>query len=280
MAQQLHTTAAMKWSLLLCLLVFSCRDKTPATVLEHTDAVGALSSGSQVQDSLAEAADLADLAETPMPSPLPRLKKPTGIYRLLLSEAGEPRIEHTISFSNQNYLLQERYLNAKDSLVITEGTWAASDGFIWLYRDQVTAGRYAWKGDQLQYYDPGQNKRFAMQKLVPVTENKTFLDKKKEGIVFFGVGNEPFWNVQLESNDSLRFSLAAWKRPVKLELLETRQSNDSTFYLAANDSARLRVVLLPYFCSDGMSDFTYSYQVQADFNGHVYKGCAIVYKNR
>lgn len=273
--------AVSKWPLLFCLCVFSCKQKQATTVVRDAgDTIISVDSFATETDSISTPEDSVSAEIIPVKLPKPAMKKPAGMYRIILTEAGEPRIEQTISFENHNYLLQERYLNAKDSVVLTEGSWAVSDGFIWLYRDQLAAGRYAWKGEELQYYDPVEKKRLAMEKLTPIAHNEKLMAKKNEGIVFFGVGNEPFWNVQLERGDSLRFSLAEWPQALKMKLASAELVNDSTIYLAENDSARLRVVLLPYFCSDGMSDFTYSYQVQAHFNGHVYKGCAIVYKNR
>jgi hypothetical protein len=107
--------------------------------------------------------------------PLPVIKKvnpPNGIYRTVLPMNGT--MEQTVAFNKDfTYQLQEKYNNNKtDSIVITEGTWAPSDGAIWLYKDQVMRGRYNWKGEDLQYFSPLYKKYFSMHSLHDVMDDQ------------------------------------------------------------------------------------------------------------
>lgn len=206
----------------------------------------------------------------------PPLKRPSGMYQLLIRRNGEPAIEQTVDFRGSDYLLEEKYL-ANDSVVVKEGTWSPSGKYIWLYHDQLVAGRYTWNGNTLQYYDPQQKRSIAMNKLLPIENNKSLMRKGQEGLIMFGLGNEPFWNVQLDTAEVVTFRLADWSTGVRLQLLEQEEESDKNLYLAANDTSRIRISVLNQFCSDGMSDFTYRYKLIVDYNGRIYRGCALLY---
>lgn len=228
----------------------------------------------QTNDANTASLDISDTISLPVAK---RIKSPNGIYHTVLSN----KTEQIVAFnSDLTYQLQEKYLiGEKDSTVISEGIWSPSDGFIWLYKDQVARGRYKWKGDTLQYYSTALKKNFSMHHLQDATENSAWKNKGKEGIVVFATGTEPFWNIQLDSKDSLSFSLPDWEHPLKLKAVSSFTNQDSIGYLAKNDSAQIRVTIFPHFCSDGMSDYIYRNRVKVQYNQKVYNGCAILYNN-
>ncbi len=202
------------------------------------------------------------------------IKKPSGIYQFVLPYDGK-NILHTVAFYPTSFRLQEEYGEKRDSTIVTEGTWSPSQGNIWLYKDQVVSGRYSWKGDTLQYFSPRLQKLFSMHKLTTAGNNAVWRDKKKSGAILYGVGTEPFWSLEINKLDTLIFSSPEWNTPLKVKLLDAVKRRDSTVYMAAQDS--IQVVLYPFFCSDGMSDFTYTNKVKITFKGQVYKGCGIVF---
>ena len=206
------------------------------------------------------------------------VKKPSGIYQTRLDFKGG--IQHTIAFYNdQSYQLQEKYISAnKDSIVITRGNWSPSDGYIWLYKDQVVNGRYRWKGDTLQYFSPLDKESFSMQPLTDANHNAAWRKKAELGVSVVGIGNEPFWSIEVMRQDSISFTLPDWKQPVVLKINSTTSGTDSTAYIAKNDSINLRVTVLPFFCSDGMSDYIYSNKMKIWFNDQLYEACGVVYK--
>jgi uncharacterized membrane protein len=225
-------------------------------------------------------ANTATSLDTSNSIPLPvvkKIKSPGGIYQTVLSNK---RIEQTIAFnSDLTYQLQEKYFSGeKDSLVLTEGTWMPSDGFIWLYKDQVVSGRYKWKGDTLQYFSPVLKKSFSMRHLQDAMQNSAWKIKGKEGIILFGAGNEPFWNVELNNKDSISFLLSDWSHPLKLKLGSAFNNKDSIGYAAKNDSTQIRVTIFPRFCTDGMTDYVYRNKVRVQYNHQVFSGCGILYK--
>ena len=208
---------------------------------------------------------------TPVPVE-PKVKSPKGIYQVSLPMEGG--VEHTVAFySNNTYQLQEKYKN--DSVVITTGNWSPSNGYIWLYKDQVVYSRYTWSGNQLRYFSPVLKKNWGMRHLQDVLQTKTWQNKKGEGVIVFAIGNEPFWNAEVNDKDSISFQLADWATGLKLKLLSSENNKDSAVFIAQNDSTSLRLVVFPYFCSDGMSDMIYKNRIRLQYNNKVYTGCGV-----
>lgn len=205
----------------------------------------------------------------------PPVKKPKGIYQFIFPYDKTTKILHTIAFYPNTFRLQEEYLGKKDSIVITEGTWAPSQGFIWLYDGHVARGRYTWTGDTLQYYSPRLSKKFSLTKQTPATANKVWMDKKNTGTILFGVGTEPFWSVEVNKRDSIILSMPDWTQPLRVKISNKNNEKNKIVYSAGSDS--LEVIVHPYFCSDGMSDFTYSNKVTVTHRGKTYNGCGMTY---
>lgn len=224
-------------------------------------------------DTLAAKATLPPL---PLPAPPQPVKKPEGVYHTILQE-GTAHIEHIILFNkNGTYRLQEKW-NRGDSVVSTQGTWNPSNGYIWLYKGQLAHGRYAWKGSTLQYVHPGQKKSYDMMTMPLITASKFWIDKGRAGTRFYGIGNEPFWSIELGAGDTLAFHYFEWKEALRMKATPVQQG-DSLIIEARNDSTTLKVVVLPQFCSDGMSDYMYRNSVRVQFNDKSYSGCGQVYR--
>lgn len=261
------------WALFLPFLVAACdseaEKKTTSTPIDTPKIALA-----PPQNELDTAANFAkDTAS--YQSFAPPTKKPSGIYQFVLPHEGNTSILHTIAFYPATFRLQEEYIGKNDSIVITEGTWAPSQGYIWLYKDQLARGRYIWKGDTLQYYSPRLKKTFSLTKEVPVSTNKVWMDKKNQGAILFAVGTEPFWSVEVNKHDSIILSMPDWTEPLRVKISTTSLEKNTTTYLAGTDS--LRVTVHPYFCSDGMSDFIYANKVTVNHRGKTYEGCGMTF---
>jgi hypothetical protein len=271
-------------SLVLLLFLFSCADHQQEKAVNSNEdsniAVTDTLQGSVSSNSYA-AKPSEQGVEEPIIKPKPeQLKSPVGIYRVIFPLEDSMRIEQTVKFyNNKTYQLQERYPGTKkDSMVVIQGTFLPSNGYIWLYQEQVARGRYKWKGDTLQYFDPLYKKSYSMVKLQDVLDREIWQQKKAQGLILYGVGNEPFWSLELNSNDTISFRLADWEQPIKMLRNDTKNARDTTIYLAHNDSAQIKLMILPYFCSDGMSDFTYQNKILVKYNNQTYSGCGVVYK--
>lgn len=201
-------------------------------------------------------------------------KSPSGIYQFVLPY-GASGVLHTVGFNPGKYRLQEEYGAARDSLVISQGTWAPSAGFIWLYKDQIVRGRYAWKGDSLQYYSPRLKKFFTLTKLTPAENNTEWRKKAQAGAALFSVGTEPFWSLEVSKKDSIVINVPDWTQPLKVRIGRRVMGSDSTVYFSQSDS--VRIVVYPQFCNDGMSDFIYTSKVRFTYRQTAYEGCGVVF---
>lgn len=220
-----------------------------------------------------------EIPAKPIPAPK-KIKNPSGIFRAIIPFTEGVSIEQTIAFEPDNtFLLQEKYIGKKDSLVITEGNWSPSDGHIWLYtKDQVVRGRYAWKGNVLQWVSPELKKNFSMELQKDALENSVWLKKKNEGLVLFGIGNEPFWNVSVSNKDSITFLQSEWTHPLTLKIDSSKLTTSEKTFIAQEDSLQLRLTVYHQFCSDGMSDYVYRNRIRLQYNTQVFNGCGILYK--
>jgi uncharacterized membrane protein len=253
---------------------FSCSDPAKRYASIQTDTLQ--KSTESEAYALPPQKDTVSLAPKPVREPV---KNPSGIYEFLMPYK-ESKVEHMVQFfNNHTYRLQERYPRAtEDSMVVTEGTWMPSNGFIWLYKEQLVQGRYKWKGNTLHYFNPGAGKTYPLQQRPDVMSQTLWKNRSKSGVLLYGLGNEPFWSVELTDTDTLNFQLADWSQPLQLKLEEKTAGSDSTVYTAQNDSARIRLTVFPYFCSDGMSDFVYHNKVRLVYNHTVYSGCGALYR--
>lgn len=212
------------------------------------------------------------------PVPIAATKLPEGFYRVQLPCSDCPRpLEHTVYFRrNKTYQMEETSREDPAAIVQTSGSFNPSGGTIWAYKGQIVKARYRWGGDTLYYLLPG-NKRVAMQKLPAASENEPWRKKGKEGVAFFAVGNEPFWNLEIRQNEQLAFHLAEWSTPRQFTGASLTTRGDSLVYAVNTDSTSLTATIYNRFCSDGMSDFIYTHTILVNYNGRQLKGCGIRY---
>ena len=202
---------------------------------------------------------------------------PDGIYKTNLPCSNCPVIEHTVAFYNNNtYRLEEKKPGNSPSIIKSTGTFKPTNGIIYLYEGGIAAGRYQWKGDTLQYLKG--NAVYVMQKQQSALDVQVWKNKKTEGLEFFGIGNEPFWNIEIDDQKEIAFHLAEWNQPMRFNVVKPIQSADSIVYKAKNNSSAITITIYNTFCSDGMSDNIYDSKVKVVYNNQTYKGCGILYK--
>ena len=205
------------------------------------------------------------------------MQPPEGIYQAMLPCPDCKGIEHTVLFEpDLTYRLQEIKLGKKGTNPFSvAGNWKPTEGVLWLYKEGVVQARYTWGGDTLLYMDAQSGKRYPMRKLISALDNDVWRAKGGAGIEFYGAGNEPFWNIEIDEQKAIQFHLADRGAPLPFKAVQPQAAGDSTVYDTASDSATLRVVVYNTFCSDGMSDYIYSNSVKVVYNGQTYRGCGI-----
>ncbi|MDQ3682929.1 MAG: copper resistance protein NlpE N-terminal domain-containing protein [Bacteroidota bacterium] len=205
-------------------------------------------------------------------------KLPLGFYQVMLPCADCKAIEHTIFFNpDLSYQIEEKRWDKQDAISRTTGIWRPNEGKIWAYKNDKVKARYVWRGDTLVYLEPSDN-AIIMQKLSSVLQNDVWRNKKKEGIEFFGIGNEPFWNIEIDEQKSIQFKLADWDKPVSFKGAQQAKDAKSITYSIIKDTAVFQVTIFNQFCNDGMSDNIYTNKVRVIYKGQEYNGCGMTYK--
>lgn len=201
---------------------------------------------------------------------------PTGAYQGMYPCKGCEGIQQTILFTqDKKYRLEELAWGKSSIPKKTEGIWERKNGMIWMYQPGRPPLRFFLKNDSL-FTDSLQ---YALVKRELATINPSWKQKQTEGIDFIGVGNEPFWSLEIDNEKMILFRLADWKKPVIAAVQDPVVTADSTVYKLTSGKDLLRITVLPHFCSDGMSDFLYQYKVVVTFKGSGYKGCGVMLGN-
>jgi uncharacterized membrane protein/uncharacterized lipoprotein NlpE involved in copper resistance len=249
-----------------CLCALGCNNETTTTVQAPT----ATTETDTINYALNEDSIKLQLANT---------TPPEGFYQVMLPCTNCKGIEHTVLFNpDLTFRLEEHVLGSDKTRTKTTGIWKPANGDIWLYKDKSVVARYTWKGDTLNYIDLESDVRIPLRQLPNAADNTAWKNKKDSGIEFYGVGNEPFWNITIDEQRMIVLMLADIAKRIPFKPVKPFLSVDSTVYQTRNDSATLRVVIYNTFCSDGMSDNIYNNKVKVLYKDKEYNGCGIVYK--
>ncbi|OQP61635.1 copper resistance protein NlpE N-terminal domain-containing protein [Niastella populi] len=106
-------------------------------------------------------------------------------------------------------------------------------------------------------------------------DNIAWMEKKKAGIDFFALGNEPFWLMEIDVDKQIRFLRVDSSEPTVFPYAPAIIQNRRYIYTTGKNSDSMQVIITPQFCSDGMSDNWYEYKVEAKYNGTMYMGCGV-----
>lgn len=198
---------------------------------------------------------------------------PNGAYQGMYPCKGCEGIQQTILFTpDKKYKLEELTWGKSSLPKSTEGIWERKNGMIWMYQTGRAPMKFFLRKDSL-FTDSLQ---YALVKRELAALNPSWKQKQNEGIDFIGVGNEPFWSLEIDNEKMIMFKLADWKKPVIVSIEPPIVTKDSTVYNLSSGGSPLRITVFPRFCSDGMSDFLYQYKVAVRFKGNTYKGCGVM----
>lgn len=182
----------------------------------------------------------------------------------------------------------ETYLHLKDDFQFNEVQW-------YLDRDQnpfTTTGRWVLQEDTLTFFDEDKN---PLKSFLYSDEQLTMLDTegnkitgeladnyiltksheetsirqrhnqlKEEGVTFVSNGNEPFWSVQINEDDEIKFQTpeSNWTAPIS----DMQQNKDERTYQTKTEENSLKVIIINEYCRDSMSGFLFTHTVEVQVN--------------
>lgn len=206
-----------------------------------------------------------------------------GFYQGMLPCKGCDGIQQTILFTMDSmYKLEEKNWGKNQVSKKQQGKWAKKENTIFMYLNDKVVARYKLKSDSLiitdqngSYFSDSVSRQYVLFKRPTAGNNSTWMKKKQEGIDIAGVGNEPFWSLEIDNDKMVLFKVADWSKPVIVPIEKPVVTKDSIYYSIPAQGTMLNITILPEFCNDGMSNFLYEYQIRVTYNGQLYKGCGI-----
>lgn len=190
-------------------------------------------------------------------------------------------IQQTILFNTDKTYKQEQVLWGKNELSkMHEGVWKIRNGRIELMQNSKVALTMIKEKDTLfvvsiNGIELNNSSKYFLTRRSMARDNPVWVKKQKAGIDFAGMGNEPFWNLEIDKQKYISFKLADWKKPVRVAAEKPVIIKDSTIYYLKKDTLKWMIKIFPQFCGDGMTDYLYQYKVNVDYKGVMYKGCGI-----
>ena len=256
----------MKKFLFGCAIFISCTNQSGEPTRQNDSAI---QDGTLLKDTLSTQKDSSQSF----------IKKhiPNGIYQATLPCADCKSLLHTIAFyPNNTFRLEEESWGKIPAVVKTAGSWTMTSNTISLYKEQLVVSQYNFRNDTVLYKQG--NKEYPLIRLTAASENEVWRNKKREGLEFFGIANEPFWNIEIDEQNKIAFQLADWGKSIMFPAVKPVSSGDSIMYKTTNDSGLLQVTVYNQFCNDGMSDFIYNNKIKAVYKGKEYIGCGLLFK--
>lgn len=204
----------------------------------------------------------------------------SGAFRGIFPCSDCKGIQQTIFFKKDHTFLQEQMkwgknAKAKDN----SGKWIITNGIIKLIQNDENGVSFRYSNDSLFAIKingiPLEDSiKYSLAKRRTANDNPVWMKKKSKGVLFTGIGTEPFWNLEMK-NEKMYFKMADWQSPIVAAIDERKKNNDTIIYTLASNKRQWKVSILPEICSDGMSDFIYQYKVMVYYDGKDYQGCGI-----
>lgn len=95
---------------------------------------------------------------------------------------------------------------------------------------------------------------------------------------FHALGTEPFWNLYISDTENLiSLKILAENRALRFPYQSPLNEGEKLIYRTKDNTGNfLTITVKKESCSDGMSDATYNYSIEATYQEQTYLGCAFV----
>lgn len=190
-------------------------------------------------------------------------------------------IQQTIIFSNDSSYEEEQMYWGKNEIPMrNKGSWEKTGNVIELTQKNKVITYLIEQNDTLFATNINgikliNSSKYFLIKRMLANSNPAWQEKKKNGIDFAAMGNEPPWNLEIDNKKSISFKLENWKYPVVSKIKKPIITSDSTLYELQTDSTTWSIIIYPQFCNDGINNYLYQNKVSVNYNGINYQGCGI-----
>ena len=180
---------------------------------------------------------------------------------------------------------KQAYINVDSNTVFSKskGQWKIEGNRIILSKNLKHQISLSLRNDSLFVMDidriPLKNpKRYGLGKQVYSGDRYYWKKEKKKGISFAARGSDPAWILNIKNN-IIYFKLQDHKNVVMSEKEKAELTEDNTTYLLNTNNKHWTVTISDHFCTNGLSEDIYEYQVEVNYNGNKYVGCGIDLQN-
>lgn len=253
------------------ILMFSCNGGGDS----QTETTDPILDTTEIRDTVVVNKD--STRETPRPDSVF-----SGAYQGIFPCPDCDGIQQTILFNPDKTYRQGQVIWGENEFPKTfEGTWKIKNRRIELDRNGKRVITFIKKRDSLfavniSGIEIKNSSKYFLTKRSMARDNPIWIKKQKAGIDFAGIGNDPFWNLEIDKQKFILFKLADWKKPIIVPAEKPLMIKDSMIYNLKSDTIKWAITIFPQFCNDGLSDYLYQYRVNVNYNGLNYKGCGIM----
>lgn len=200
------------------------------------------------------------------------------VYSGVIPCADCPGIDYTLVLEENHFTEWSHYIDRSQNLFHQEGTWTLKSDTLKLYTPQGDINKtFLYDEQNLSMLDHN------LQKINGELEGNYQLTRspeeesirshhaelRNEGVDFIASGNEPFWNVQIYSNDKLIYKTPETERSFPISELSKEVNDETTTYR----SDEFNLTYTPGFCRDSMSGFLFTHVITLNFAGRTLEGC-------
>jgi len=189
-----------------------------------------------------------------------------------------PGIDYTLVLEENRFTELSHYIDRGENLFRNEGTWTINSDTLKLFLTEEDIHKaFLFGDDSLTMLDRD------LQKITGELEDNYTMDRAPEeesirsnhsklrddGINFLASGNEPFWNVQIDFDESLTFKTPESETTFPISDFSEQLEEEQVTY----QSDEFQISYSPGFCRDSMSGFLFTHIVTVQYDEQTYEGC-------
>ncbi|TVR29352.1 MAG: hypothetical protein EA390_09920 [Balneolaceae bacterium] len=194
-----------------------------------------------------------------------------------------PGIEYYLLIEEDGFKELKWYRDRSPEPIEQRGEWVLQGDTLTIYdEDNEPLNRFLYREDQLimlSMQDEQITGELAEMHVIERSQEETSIRRhheklREEGVHFLASGNEPFWNIQINSDQEIRYRTPETEQfaPMPKKLTDTDRENFE--FSAELESAILNVAVKKEYCRDTMSGFLFTHTVTVQLDGdREMRGC-------